>query len=118
MAEATIKSCGTILAENSHALPQMLIALNFARKRKSRVILAGELLEPEMAQLRAVVDNRYLPGNVIMHASNELIAVQQFPESIQTGALHPQASVCIDRTCLMPINDPEKLAETLDKEMQ
>ena len=118
MAEATIKSCGTILAENSHALPQMLIALNFARKRKSRVILAGELLEPEMAQLRAVVDNRYLPGNVIMHASNELIAVQQFPESIQTVALHPQASVCIDRTCLMPINDPEELAETLDKEMQ
>ena len=117
-AEETIKSCGTMLAENSHALPQMLVALNFARKRKSRVVLSGELLAPEMAQLRAIVDERYLPGNVIMHASNELIAVQQFPESIQTGALHPQASVCIDHTCLMPINDPEKLAETLDKEMQ
>ena len=117
-AEETIKSCGTMLAENSHALPQMLVALNFARKRKSRVVLSGELLAPEMAQLRAVADERYLPGNVIMHASNELIALQQFPESIQTAAVYPQASVCIDRRCLMPINDPEKLAETLDKVTQ
>jgi uncharacterized protein YyaL (SSP411 family) len=117
-AEETIKSCGTMLAENSHALPQMLVALNFARKRKSRVILSGELLAPEMAQLRAVVDDRYLPGNVIMHASTELIAIQRFPESMQTGALNPQASVCIDRTCLMPINDPKMLAETFDRVMQ
>ncbi len=117
-AEETIKSCGTMLAENSHALPQMLVALNFARKRKSRVVLSGELLAPEMAQLRAIVDERYLPGNVIMHASNELIAVQQFPESIQTVAVHPQASVCIDRTCFLPINDLEILAEALDRLMQ
>jgi len=116
-AEETIKSCGTILSENSHALPQMLVALNFARKRKSRVILSGELYTPEMAQLRAVIDGRYLPGNVIMHASNELISIQRFPESIQTGAVHPQASLCIDRTCLLPINDPEMLAEALDKVM-
>ncbi len=116
--EETIKSCGTMLAENSHALPQMLVALNFARKRKSRVILSGELLAPEMAQLRAVIDERYLPGNVIMHASNELIAIQRFPESVQTGAVKPQASLCIDRTCFLPIHDPEILAEALDKVMQ
>ena len=113
-AEETIKSCGNMLAENSHALPQMLVALNFARKRKSRVILSGELLAPEMSQLRAVIDKRYLPGNVIMHASDELAGIQRFPESIQTAAVHPQASLCIDHTCLLPINDPEILAEGLD----
>ncbi len=117
-AEETIKSCGSMIAENSHALPQMLVALNFARKRKSRVILSGELLAPEMAQLRAVVDDRYLPGNIIMHASNELVGIQRFPESIQTDAAHPQASVCIDRACFLPINDPEILAEALDRVMR
>ena len=117
-AEETIKSCGSMIAENSHALPQMLVALNFARKRKSRVVLSGELLAPEMAQLRAVVDDRYLPGNIIMHASNELVGIQRFPESIQTGAAHPQASVCIDRACFLPINDPEILAEALDRVMR
>ena len=117
-AEEAIKSCGSMIAENSHALPQMLVALNFARKRKSRVILSGELLAPEMAQLRAVVDDRYLPGNIIMHASNELVGIQRFPESIQTDAAHPQASICIDRACFLPINDPEILAEALDRVMQ
>ena len=113
-AEKTITSCGTILAENSHALPQMLVALNFARKRKCRVIFSGDLLAPEMAQLRAVVDDRYLPGNVIVHGSPEIISVQRFPESIQADTDHPQASLCVDRTCFLPVQDPEKLTDLLD----
>ncbi len=77
-----------MLAENSHALPQMLVALNFARKRKTRVILAGNLLSPEMDQLRRAIDDRYLPGTVILHASPEIASIQRFPETMQTDADH------------------------------
>jgi uncharacterized protein len=114
-AEAVFKAFGTTLAEQSHVLPQMLVALNFARKRRNRVIYSGDLFSPEMARLRAVVDNRYLPGTVIMHASDEVAALQRFPDTIQTGSACPQASLCSDRTCLLPFSDPEKLTEALDR---
>jgi len=113
-AEQTIACFGTTLKESSHALPQMLVALNFASKHKSRVILSGELHHPEMARLRAVVDERYLPGNVIIHASREMAALVEFSETLQPGSASPQASLCIDRHCLLPVDDPEKLAALLD----
>ncbi len=114
-AEDTIKSCGTFLANNSHALPQMLVALNFARHRKCRVIYSGDRLAPEMTKLRAVADDRYLPGNVILHASHKITSILRFPESIHTDTVHPQASLCIDRTCYLPVHDPEALAEIFDR---
>jgi uncharacterized protein YyaL (SSP411 family) len=113
-AEQTIACFGSTLRESSHALPQMLVALNFARKRKSRVILSGELHHPEMARLRAVVDERYLPGNVMIHASRELAALVEFSETLQSGASSPQASLCIDHHCLLPVDEPEKLAVLLE----
>jgi hypothetical protein len=117
-AEEIFAAFGTTLAEQSHALPQMLVALNFARKRKSRLIFSGDLSSPELARLRDVVDERYQPGTVIMHASEELAEMQQFPETIQKGARPPQASLCIDQTCLLPVSDPEKLADMLDSELK
>ncbi len=112
-AEEIFRSCGTTLAEQSHALPQMLVAINFMRNKKCRVILTGDLLEPEMAQLRKVIDDRYLPGTVVIHASNEISTIQRYPETIQTRAEHPQASVCIDQTCLLPVMDPVMLATNI-----
>ncbi len=113
-AEQTIACFATTLTESSHALPQMLVALNYARKRKSRVTLAGELHSPEMARLRAVVDERYLPGNVLIHASPEMAALVDFSDTLQSGAASPQASLCLDHHCLLPVEDPEKLAALLD----
>jgi hypothetical protein len=113
-AEEIFTAFGTTLVEQSHALPQMLVALDFARNRKSRVILSGDLCSPLLARLREVIDERFQPGTVIMHASDELAEMQQFPETIQKGARPPQASLCIERTCMLPVSDPEKLAELLD----
>jgi uncharacterized protein YyaL (SSP411 family) len=117
-AEETIKACSTMLAENSHALPLMLVALNFARKRKSRIILAGDMLSPEMDQLCRTINDRYLPGTVILNAAPEIAAMQRYPETFQTGAIKPHTIVCIDRACQLPVNDPQVLAETLDNIMQ
>ncbi len=113
-AEKVFSSCSTMLAQNSHALPQLLVALNFARKKKQKITLAGELFSPEMNELRSVIDERYLPGTVIMHVSPESAALQRFPETIQTGSARPQVTVCIDRTCNLPVSDRKMLGETLD----
>ncbi|NTU45647.1 MAG: thioredoxin domain-containing protein [Chlorobiaceae bacterium] len=117
-AEELFSSFGTTLASQSHALPQMLVALNFARKRRCRILFSGELHAPEMDRLRAVAGERYLPGTVVMHASAELAALQHVPEPIPHDDLIPQASVCIDRTCHLPVRDPEQLAELLDRGVQ
>ncbi|NTW69904.1 MAG: thioredoxin domain-containing protein, partial [Chlorobiaceae bacterium] len=112
-AEELFSSFGTTLASQSHALPQMLVALNFARKQKSRIVFSGDLHAPEMERLRAVAGERYLPGTVVMHASEELAALQEFSETIPPGASNPQAAVCIDRTCHLPVSEPAELAELL-----
>ncbi|WP_198935411.1 thioredoxin domain-containing protein [Chlorobium sp. KB01] len=117
-AEVLFSAFGTTLASQSPALPQMLVALNFARKRRIRVLFSGELRSQEMARLRAVVDERYLPGTVVMHASAELARLQHVPETVPHGDLVPQASVCVEHTCLLPVGEPKQLAELLDQRDQ
>lgn len=112
-AEALFRAFGTTLASQSHALPQMLVALNFARKRRCRILFSGDLHVPEMDRLRAVAGERYLPGTVVMHASAELAALQEFPETLAEGDHRAQAAVCIDRTCHLPVSEPAELAELL-----
>ncbi|EAT58122.1 thioredoxin domain-containing protein [Chlorobium ferrooxidans] len=117
-AEELFSAFGTTLASQSHALPQMLVALNFARKRGCRILFSGDLHATEMERLRAVAGERYLPGTVVMHASAELAALQHVPETVPHGDLVPQASVCVERTCLLPVRETEQLAELLDRVAQ
>jgi uncharacterized protein YyaL (SSP411 family) len=113
-AEQIFSAFGTSLATASHALPQMLVALNFARKRKIRILFSGDLSLPALKALRRVVDDRYMPGAVTLYACDGVAALQKFPEAIPTGAASPQASVCIDHACLLPVTEPEKLTEILN----
>ncbi len=117
-AEESMACFAAILVENPQALPQLLVALNLARKRRCRIMFAGELRTPAMAALLAVVDARYLPGTITIHASKALSLLQHMPAMPESEVVRPQAMLCINNTCQLPVQEPARLAEMLDKILQ
>lgn len=114
-AEETIRSCGTMLAENSHALPVMLVALNFAEQRRVRIVFSGALQTAEMTALRHEVYKRYLPGAILIHASKESFHVFPMDAAIISEEKgNPKVFICIGTSCFEPAENPRQLAELLD----
>jgi uncharacterized protein YyaL (SSP411 family) len=114
MGETTLRYYSGVLAANGLAMPQMLIALNFAEKRKIRVVFAGELESDELTSLRHSVYEHYLPGAVLMHASSE--SVHLLPEAgaiAGENRVKAEAYLCVDRSCRLPVHDPEDLVKML-----
>ncbi|MFZ4525970.1 MAG: thioredoxin domain-containing protein [Chlorobium sp.] len=117
-AEESMACFAAILVESPQALPQLLVALNVASKRRCRITFAGELHTPSMAALRALVDARYLPDTISIHASTALTLLQHTPAIPGPEVVHPQAMLCINNTCQLPVQEPARLAEMLDKMQQ
>jgi len=114
-AEETINACGVMFAENSHALPRMLVAKNFAEQRKVRIVFSGSLDSVSMTRLRDTVYEHYLPGTTLIHASKESSLMFPQDEAIMAEEDgNAKAFLCVDRSCLAPTENPEKLAGMLD----
>ncbi|ACF43415.1 thioredoxin domain-containing protein [Pelodictyon phaeoclathratiforme] len=116
-AEETIKSCRIMLAENSSALPQMLVAKNFAEQRKVHLVFSGPLDSSSMNELRQTVYEQYLPGATMSHASKESAHI--FPSHAAIIAKedgNAKVYICIDKSCQPPTENPERLAAMLDSQ--
>ena len=113
-AEETINACNAMLAENSNALPQMLVAKNFAEQRKVHLVFSGTLDSPGMIRLRDAAYEQYLPGAILTHASKE--SSLMFPQHAAIIAAedgNAKAFLCIDRSCQPPTQNPQLLAEMI-----
>jgi uncharacterized protein len=109
-AQNIFKAFSSILDTNSHALPAMLVALNFSQQKKSLAILAGEPGSPLMQDLKRALGMRYLPGNVTIHSSIRQVAKRlDVLNRIDESARIPVAYVCLDRACQLPVSDPSAL---------
>ncbi len=115
MAEETIKSCRAMLAENSQALPQMLVAKNFADKSRVHFVFSGPLDSASMSGLRHVVYERYLPGATMTHASKESALIVPSHAAIIAGEDgNAKVFLCIDKSCQPPTGNPQELTTMLD----
>jgi len=114
-AEETINACGAMLAENSNALPQMLVAKNFAEQRKVHLVFSGPLDSPSMRRLRDAVYDQYLPGAILSHASKESsLMMPQHAAIIDADNGKATAYLCVDRSCHAPTKNPQQLSSMLD----
>ena len=114
-AEETINASGTMLAENSHALPRMLVAKNFAEQRKMRIVFSGPLQSTSMTRLRDTVYEQHLPGATLIHASKE--SSLMFPQDTAIIAEedgNAKVFLCVERSCKPPTDNPQQLAAMLD----
>ncbi len=104
-AKKTIAAFGEQLHRMPGAMPQMLVALDFALSKPFQIVIAGD-----PGALLREVHRHYVPNKVLMgpDAGRKWLA-----ENMEAAAY-----VCRDFTCQSPTDDPAKLGELLGRPRQ
>ena len=104
-AERTLRALGSKITQQSVAVPQMLVGLDYYLAPHREVVLAGETGE-FLRHIRA----RFLPHTITLRAGAPF-----FPgaANMREKDGKPTAYVCQDYTCQLPTNELSKLDELL-----
>ena len=109
--EETLSAFGSYLERMPAGLHQMLLALHVSLGPRREIVLAGSE-GPALRALQRVVDQRFLPGAVVLHTvggeTEPPLAAGKEP-----GNGGPVAYVCRDFTCDAPVADPASLESAL-----
>jgi uncharacterized protein YyaL (SSP411 family) len=118
--QKTIEAFAAQWTKLPQAMPQMLIALQRAVQPSREIVLNGSRTDPAFAALRREIDSRFLPDAVVVFALEDQSAPEGLfagiaAESLEVAAESdlPQARVCQDFACLMPVSEPADLARVL-----
>jgi hypothetical protein len=105
-ADDALNGMASRISQQPVAVPQMLVALEYARAAKRQVILAGDA--DELRAFLREIRSRFLPHTAVLLADAA-------PESAAYGKLDGQATayVCENFTCQLPTTDLAKLGELL-----
>jgi len=117
--EETIEAFRGTWTRSADALPQMLVALDFALGGVRQVVLAGSPMDPAMRALTRAVHGRLEASRVIVWAdggAGQAWLAERVPFLRDVRALNgrPTAYVCRDFACLQPTTDPAELARQLE----
>jgi uncharacterized protein YyaL (SSP411 family) len=106
MAQKTLRGFGTNMKESPRALPQMLVALDFALTEPRQIVIAGKPGAPDTDALFKTLHQHFIPVKTVVLAGPDA------PQKPLQG--HAAAYVCIRHTCKQPTSDPQSF-ETLLK---
>ncbi len=117
-AERTLEAFAARIASLPTALPQMLVAADFALAKPKQILIAGSNSDPRTRTLAAEVRRRFLPHRTLLLAEEparawlgrELPVIGQVRE-IDGG---PAAYVCENYACRLPVTGVDELAELLE----
>jgi uncharacterized protein len=121
IAEQAQKTTDAFAATLSHfpsAMPQMLVALDYALSKPRQIVIAGRKDAPETKTLLTEVNRHFLPKTFLFLADG---AEDQKYLGGQNEAIRamspidgkPAAYVCENFTCKAPVTDPRELAALL-----
>lgn len=118
MAEKTMKFFGNRLQNTPHAMPQMLVAVDFHLTKPKEIIIAGKTENADTKALLRQVHQRYLPKKILLladggTAQHTLASYNPFLESIVMKEGKATAYVCEDYVCRLPTTDAITLAQQL-----
>ncbi len=104
-AERTLRALGSKIAQQSVAVPQMLVGLDYYLASRREVVLAGEATEL-LRHLRW----RFLPHTITLRAGAPF-----FPAAASMREIDGKSAayVCQDYTCQLPTSEVSKLDELL-----
>jgi uncharacterized protein YyaL (SSP411 family) len=97
-----------------YAMPQMLVALDFALNKPKQIVISGDKKSNEAQNLMREVYSRFIPCKVLIHIDEESTSEILKPWFIYKSA-KPTAYVCENYTCRLPVNNVNDLAKLLDK---
>jgi uncharacterized protein YyaL (SSP411 family) len=117
-AQKTLRALGPKMYSQPVAVPQMLVALDYAMAVRREVVIAGdpahELARLFLHQLRS----RFLPHTIVLLVDSDDVRARLakiFPAIADMRQIDgkPTAYVCQDYVCQLPVNDVSKFGELL-----
>ncbi len=115
LAEACIRSVGGLVNRYASAFTQYLLSVDHLAVGGREIVIAGEPDDPGVRTMLERVRKTYLPQRVVALAHGgadpDLLPLI---ENRGAGASGPQAFVCRNYTCELPVGTPEALAEQLE----
>jgi uncharacterized protein YyaL (SSP411 family) len=121
-ANAAEKTLTNVLSRvNSYpdSVPQMLMAYVFSQGKPTNVIIIGEKDKADTQLLLKEVRSLLIPGKVVMLVDTEsdrskLARYFPFIASVKKVGGKATAYVCVERTCQLPVTDPDALNRLLN----
>ncbi len=114
-ATKTLEASVPLIERYPSACGQMLLALDFWLGPSYEIVLAGDLAQPEVQQVRNDISRRFFPSKVLAYASDnpspwlEALIVGKSPLGDA-----PTLYVCEGFTCQAPARGQEEIAHALD----
>jgi hypothetical protein len=120
MASRSLMYFGEIMEKNPHAVPQLLVALDYSLSKPMQVIIAGEKNHPMVLDMLNEIHSRFLPQKNLLFADGStgqefLSQYVHFFEDLPVDEHNPTVYICQNFSCEMPISDVQKLKRTLDR---
>ncbi len=111
--------CSNSFREAPHAHPLVLAAALFNLGQHRQVVLAGSPAAKDLAAMRRVIGQRFLPNTVILYADGGkgqkfLAKSLRFLEAVRPLKGKATAYVCVNYTCDLPTTDLKTLEKQLD----
>ena len=120
LAAKSLSFFGQRLESAGHALPQMLVALDFFLNKPSQIIIAGKPGDPHTSALLRQIHACFVPSKVMMLADGgegqrDLSIFNPFIGALAMIDGRSTAYVCKDFACQLPTSDPSVMLDLLSK---
>jgi uncharacterized protein len=109
-AERTLRLFAERMQTLPQAVPHLLTGLQFFLQEPRRVVLAGDVQNPEGAALLQAAHRVYQPNRVILGTSGP---VEPFAGTLRPQQNRPTAYVCTGTACQPPSQDPQEVRRLL-----
>jgi len=120
MAEKTLRLFGSRLQSLPHAMPQMLVAVDFSLGKPQQIIIAGKPGAPDTRAMLQAVHERFAPNKIVLLADGQEGQVYlhkhlPFIKSMTPLAGKATAYICENYACQLPTTEIKVMLELLDK---
>jgi len=106
------------LAPAPWAMPRMLAVMERALAEPRQVVIAGELTDPTVREMLAVIESRFRPDLqvvVVQRGTREALRrLVPFAATCPERDGRATAYVCVGQSCQAPVHEPSRLAAALD----
>jgi len=119
-AEKTMSAFSETLARVPSAMPQMLVAVDFASSKPQQIVIAGARNADETRALLREVHQHFLSNKIVLLADGAEGSAFLAEKLDSLGAMNqvdgkPTAYVCENFACQAPVNDPAALRPILQR---
>jgi hypothetical protein len=120
MAETALRLFGNRLQNAPHAMPQMLVAVEFSLDKPKQIIIAGKPDAPDTRAMLRAVHERFIPNKILLladHGEGQNFLEKHLPFVKSVAMINGKATayVCENYTCQLPTTEVGMMVKLLEK---